>query len=79
MKTTIYTVSRNHADLATIRAATPEDAARIYARRTYGRKATAHRTTGTAGLTGYFQAYEPIPTRNGGGLASIGDPFHIFG
>jgi hypothetical protein len=79
MKTTVYTVSRNHENLATVRAATPEDAARIYARRVYSRKATAHRTTGTAGLTGYFQAYEPISRRNGGGLTSIGDPFHIFG
>ena len=79
MKTTIYTVSRNHNDLATVRAATPEDAARIYVRRVYGRKAIAYRTTGTAGLTGFFQAYEPVKTRNGGGLTSIGDPFHIFG
>lgn len=79
MKATVYTVSFDHKPVDTVLAVSPEEAARIYAWRVYGRKAIAYRTTGTAGLTGYFQAYKPVSRRNGGGLTSVGDPFHIFG
>lgn len=71
-----YTISRNHQDLAVIHARSYEEAARIWARRESGRKATAFRTTGNFGKSGYFQAYEPIEPR---GYSTINEPFHIWG
>lgn len=72
----MYTVSAGSgagATLATIRAASVEDAAAAYARRQY-RGATALRVTGSPGLSGVFQAYTPTPE---GGLTSRGVNFHV--
>lgn len=51
-----------------------EDAANIYARR-LRRSAVALRTTGHAGLSGYFQAY--VSPSRGPGLTTFGEPFHV--
>jgi hypothetical protein len=56
-----------------------EDAAKAYAKRVYGRRATAFRTTGTFGLSGYFRAYLPVPGSGGASWESVGDAFHVGG
>ena len=61
-----------------IKARDYDHAAGIWARRLYGRNATGYRTTGSKGLSGFFQAYKPAP-RNERGLAAEGDPFHVWG
>jgi len=55
---------------------TVETRANTYARKHYGSRATAIRVTGTRGLSGYFQAYLPMP-RGQRGLNSVGNQFHI--
>lgn len=72
-----YTISRQFDTLFRVKAENYTSAATKAARRLYGRKATARRTTGDLGMSGYFQAYEPVAQRLGGGLSSIGDPFHV--
>ena len=72
-----FTISRNLTNLATITAISYSDAADKYARKTYGRKCISRRTTGEHGKSGYFQAYAPVVKREGGGLSSIGEPFHV--
>ena len=54
-----------------------EDAASHYARHTYGDQVTARRTTGTAGKSGYFQAYRPTG-EPGHHETSVGEPFHVY-
>jgi hypothetical protein len=61
-----------------LRAASYEEAAQHAANRFFGRGLTIRRTTGSAGLSGYFQAYRAVPQRLSGGLTSFGDPFHVF-
>lgn len=51
-----------------------QHAADIEARRRCGRRATAMRTTGDDGKTGYFQAYLPL---RDGGLTSCREPYHV--
>ena len=72
-----FTISRKLNNLFTVRATSYSEAAAKAARKLYGRKATANRTTGRNGASGYFQAYEPMPRRLGGGLNSVGEPFHV--
>lgn len=73
-----FTISSHHNVIANIaRAESVEDAAARFARRVYGRNATAVRTTGDTGLSGYFQAYKPVPARLGGGRNSTGSAFHV--
>lgn len=62
-------------DVATIRSDSSESAASVYARRQYGRRATAIRVTGLPGKTGIFQAFVPVRT---GGQTSQGPQFHVF-
>ena len=71
-----YIISRNHAELATVPARSYEEAARKWAQRESGRNATAFRTTGGSGQSGYFQAYERLER---GGYSSIREPFHVWG
>ena len=74
MKT--YIISRKLETITTVRATDYEDAANKAARKLYGRKAVANRTTGNTQMSGYFQAYEPMP-RGQRGQNSVGDPFHV--
>jgi len=74
-KRTTYTISRNHETITTVYGRSHHEAAKAYARKTYGRMATAFRTTGGGDLSGYFRAYEPGP--NGQGWNSTGDAFHV--
>lgn len=74
-----YIISRNHEELATIPARSCEEAAKIWARRESGRKATAYRTTGDFGKSGYFQAFEPVGTEKTSGYATINEMFHVWG
>ena len=71
-----YIISRNHIELATIPARSFEEAAKKWAKKESGKKATAYRTTGDFGKSGYFRAYEPIER---GGYSSINEPFHVWG
>ena len=71
-----YKISRNQIQLATIPARSYEDAARKWAQRESGRNATAFRTTGNSGQSGYFQAFERLER---GGYTSIQEPFHVCG
>jgi hypothetical protein len=59
--------------LATINAATLEDAAEKFGRRG-SRRAVTLRTTGSTGLSGIFQAYVPVRE---GGMTSTGEQFHV--
>ncbi len=72
-----FKISRKLEQLFEIRAANYEQAAHAAARKLYGRKATAMRTTGTAGMSGYYQAYVPMP-KGQGGSNSVGEPFHVM-
>lgn len=73
-----HTITINHTAVANVaRAESIEGAAARYARRQFGRNATVVRTTGTTGLSGYFQAYKPVPARLGGGRNSTGSAFHV--
>lgn len=69
-KKTLYTVLRDGEALATIRAITVEDAARIYARQTHGDSATARQINNQANSLSTFQAYCPISV-------SIGESFQV--
>lgn len=71
-----YIISRNHNELATIPARSYEEAARKWAQRESGKRATAFRTSGDFGKSGYFQAYERLDK---GGYTSIHDHFHVWG
>lgn len=68
-----YSISRNRETLATIPARSYQEAAKIYARRIYGRNSTAYQTTGKPGMSGYFRAYERLEN----GWSSTGDAFHV--
>lgn len=70
-----FRISRKLDTIKTVTAKTYDDAADKFARSQYGRKAVARRTAGDNDKSGYFQAYEPM---KGGGLNSIGEPFHLF-
>jgi hypothetical protein len=55
-------------------------AALSFARSRFGRGIrglVAVRVTGTPGLGGIWQCYEPVPQRLGGGLNSVGPNLHI--
>lgn len=71
-----YIISRNQIQLATIPARSYEDAARKWAQKESGRNTTAHRTTGSFGQSGFFQAFERLEK---GGYSSINDRFHVWG
>lgn len=71
-----YTISRKLETLVTVQAENYTEAANKAAKKLYGKKATANRTTGETGKSGYFQAYEPMP-RGERGQNSVGDPFHV--
>ena len=73
----VYTISRNLTSLFTVNAESHEAAATKAAKRLTGRGLNTRRTTGDAGKSGYFQAYEPVPATLGGGLNSVGEPFHV--
>ena len=62
-----------------VRATGYQHAATIGARRLYGRKSglCARQVTGNAGMSGYWQAYLPVPQRHGGGLTSYGCNYHV--
>ncbi len=55
----------------------PEKAARRHARKVHGRRAITMRTTGTAGLSGWFQAYLPCQGSGTTNYTSVGTPFHV--
>lgn len=55
---------------------TVETRANTIARQRHGARAVAIRVTGTCGLSGYFQAYLPMP-RGQRGQNSIGSQFHV--
>ncbi|MDQ3539473.1 MAG: hypothetical protein M3440_02195 [Chloroflexota bacterium] len=69
-----YTASRHHETIITDRATSVEDAARVIARKLYGRRAATRRVTGTPGMLGYFQDSLPLPT---GGQTSAGSGYHV--
>jgi len=71
-----YKISRNQIQLATIPARSYEEAARKWAQRESGRNATAFRTTGRPGQSGYFQAFERLER---GGYTSIREQFLVGG
>lgn len=75
---TYYISDRNGAGdiLGKTRAESIQEAAQHWARRTYGRRASAGRVTGTVGMGGIFQAYVPTG-QSGYHLTSIGSPFCI--
>jgi hypothetical protein len=54
-----------------------EEAAKLYARRVYGRTATAYRASGAAGQPGFFRAYQPVCAEKGAGWVVIGEPFQV--
>ena len=60
------------ASIASYVASGPDDAARLFAREWYG--ATARRTTGERGKTGWFRAYRQ---ERDGTLNSVGEAFHV--
>lgn len=72
--TTDYAVTPKAGDRFVVRATSYQAAAEIAARRLYGRRATAVRTTGHPTLSGQFRAYLPMTD---GSLNSTGDPFHV--
>lgn len=74
-----YIISRNHNELATIPARSYEEAAKKWAQRESGKRATAYRTTGDFGKSGYFRAYLPVASSGGASWESIGDAFHVGG
>lgn len=79
-KRVIFSISRGPlAPLGEVHGRSYEDAAKAYARRVYGRKATAFRTSGSFGLSGYFRAYLPVLGSAGASWESIGDAFHVGG
>lgn len=57
----------------TVRATSIETAAGVAARKLHGRKASVMRTTGSVGLSGYFQAYLPYQQAH----TSVGFAFHV--
>lgn len=71
-----YKISRKQIELATIPARSYEEAARKWAQRESGRNATAFRTTGSPGQSGYFQGFERLEK---GGYTSTLEPFHVWG
>ena len=71
-----YIISRNQIELATIPARSYEDAARKWAQRESGKKATAFRRSGDFGKSGYFQAFERLERD---GYTSIQEQFHVWG
>jgi hypothetical protein len=71
-----FTISRKLENLFSVTADNYTQAAIKAAHKLYGVKATARRTTGDTGKSGYFQAYEPMP-RGQRGLNSVGEPFHV--
>lgn len=71
-----FNISRKLENLFSLNADNYTEAANRAARKLYGKKATANRTTGEIGKSGYFQAYMPMPRRQRG-QTSIGEPFHV--
>ena len=79
-KRVTFSISRGPlAPLGEVYGRSYEDGAKAYAKREYGRRATAFRTTGAFGLSGYFRAYLPVPGSGGASWESIGDAFHVGG
>ena len=68
-----YTISTKDDQQFTVFSLTYDQAATIAARKLYGKKVTARRTTGDNSKSGYFQAYEKVDQ----GLSSYGEPFHV--
>jgi len=71
-----YTITRVNDRTCQHRAESPDQAAARHARYCISRVATTWRTTGTAGLSGYFQAYRPA-RQPGRPTSSTGQPFHV--
>jgi hypothetical protein len=61
-----------------VEAETIEGAARHHAKTACGSRAVAKRTTGTLGLSGWFQAYAPCRGSGTSNYASAGEPFHVW-
>ena len=55
-----------------------EEAAKAFAKQTYGR-AGAERITGMSGMSGYFQTYRTVPRHidSGHAMTSVGKAFHV--
>jgi len=72
-----YRIStKNTLIAARIAAATYQEAANKYALRELGKSASALRTTGDSGKTGWFQGYTWDHQMRC--LNSVGIPFHVF-
>ena len=70
-----YLITPKNDESFTVRAHTYQEAARIGSNRMHGRNATAKRTTGDPGKSGYFQSYKHVRGENA--LSSVGEPFHV--
>lgn len=69
-----FTITTSNDQTFTVAASNYTDAANKAAKKLFGRKATANRTTGDTGKSGYFRAYESM---RGGGQNSVGSAFHV--
>ena len=72
-----FQVSRRLVDIATIQADSYDEAASKFAKKAYGKRVQARRTTGNTGKSGMFQAYQPVKGGAGQHWTSIGEPFHV--
>lgn len=69
-----FTITTADEKTFTVSADNYTDAANKAAKKLFGKKVTANRTTGSLKMSGYFQAYEPV---RGGGQNSVGNAFHV--
>ena len=75
---TTYTITPRSADAPfTVQGESFQQAAIRAAKQLYGPDVDPIRTTGDSGKSGYFQAYKSVPPHHGGGLTSVGEPFHV--
>ena len=72
-----FTVTTKTGDTFGYDADTVEGAARHHAKTAYGSRAVARRTTGDAGLSGWFQAYVPCKGSGTSNYTSKGESFHV--
>lgn len=76
-KRTDYAINSTLGAGESIPARSIEEAAKLYARRIYGRAATAYRASGAAGQPGFFRAYQPVSAEKGAGWVVVGEPFQV--
>lgn len=76
-KRTNYAINPTLGAGESIPARSIEEAAKLYARRIYGRTATAYRASGAAGQPGFFRAYQPTLAEKSAGWVVVGEPFQV--